>query len=119
MIQVIKAILKKWKIGLLLIGATALSTGTAFGGEALERHPTNPVSEFRTVDSKRPVTQKLTIEGSGRIDRIGEDEIVICDILRGLSPSVSTHGFRVGTFVGFRLNSRKEIIDLWVLDEVK
>jgi len=64
-------------------------------------------------------------DGTGRIDRIAKDEIVINDCWYGLSPFVefatpnrkhaSRSGFRAGDFVGYIINSKKEIISLWLL----
>jgi hypothetical protein len=65
---------------------------------------------------------------SGWIERIEEDLVVIADVLRPLSPFATYHSgitgleaspweFRPGTFVGYRLNSEKEIIALWLLED--
>ena len=64
-------------------------------------------------------------DGTGRIDRIAKDEIVINDCWYGFSPFVefatpkrkhaSRSQFRPGNFVGYTINSKKEIISLWLL----
>ncbi len=70
----------------------------------------------------------MILDGRGWIQRIEEDLVVIADVLRPLSPFVTYHSgitgleasaseFRSGTFVGYRLNSEKEIIALWLLEE--
>ncbi|MHC4457965.1 MAG: hypothetical protein ACYS0I_12945 [Planctomycetota bacterium] len=64
----------------------------------------------------------------GWIERIEEDLVVIADVLRPLSPFVTYHSgitgleasaseFRPGTFVGYRLNSERVIIALWLLED--
>ncbi len=70
----------------------------------------------------------MILDGRGWIQRIEEDLVVIADVLRPLSPFVTYHSgitgleasaseFRPGTFVGFQLNSEREIIALWLLEE--
>ena len=70
----------------------------------------------------------MILDGRGWIERIEEDLVVIADVLRPLSPYVTYHSgingleasaseFRPGTFVGYRLNSEREIIALWLLEE--
>ena len=63
--------------------------------------------------------------GTGRIDRITVDQIVINDTLYRLSPNAefatptrkhaSTSSFRVGNRVGYITNENREIISLWLI----
>ena len=65
-------------------------------------------------------------DGSGRIDRIAADEVVINDSLFGLSPEVEYHTkitrnassawFKEGKFIGYITNSRREIVSLWLIE---
>ena len=64
--------------------------------------------------------------GTGRIDRITADEIVINDTLYRLSPNAefatptrkhaSTSSFRAGNRVGYITNENHEIISLWLIE---
>ena len=65
-------------------------------------------------------------DGTGRIDRITVDEIVINDTLYRLSPNAKfatpkrKHAlrswFRVGNYVGYITNGKYEIISLWLIE---
>jgi len=64
--------------------------------------------------------------GTGRIDRIAADQIVIDDTLYGLSPNAefatptrkhaSRSSFRVGNRVGYITNENRKIISLWLIE---
>jgi hypothetical protein len=97
---------KTWKVSALAIFLLACVAGEGFAGD---------------LDG-------MILDGRGWIDRIEKDLIVIADVLRPLSPFVTYHSgitgleassseFRPGTFVGFQLNSEKEIIALWLLED--
>ena len=97
---------KTWKVSALAIVVLACVAGEGFAGD---------------LDG-------MILDGRGWIERIEEDLVVIADVLRPLSPFVIYHSgltgleaspweFRPGTFVGYRLNSEREIIALWLLDE--
>jgi hypothetical protein len=65
-------------------------------------------------------------DGTGRIDRITVDQIVINDTLYRLSPyaefatptrkHASISSFRVGNRVGYITNEKREIISLWLIE---
>jgi hypothetical protein len=65
-------------------------------------------------------------QGRGYIDRVGTNDIVINDLWYQLSPFVKYHNpqrldvagyeFRVGKYVGFFLNDKREIVSLWLLE---
>ena len=65
-------------------------------------------------------------DGTGHIDRIGDNEIVIDDSLYRISSFVKYHTpktsntssgwFRAGDLVGFIKNSNNEIISLWLME---
>jgi hypothetical protein len=71
----------------------------------------------------------LEFTGTGRIDRMAQDEIVIDDRLYGLSPhttynipthnNVSRSNFRVGQFVGYITEGNRQIISLWLIEQPK
>jgi len=64
-------------------------------------------------------------DGTGHIDRIGDNEIVIDDSLYKISPFVKYHTpgasntsigrFRAGDLVGFIKNSDNDVISLWLV----
>lgn len=64
-------------------------------------------------------------DGSGRIDRIATDEVVINDTLFKFSPEVKYHTratqnassawIKEGQFVGYITSSRREIVSLWLI----
>jgi hypothetical protein len=78
-------------------------------------------SEHRGVPEYYP--EKF--DGIGRIDRLGEDQIIIDDGTKRLASGVSfatpssqyagREPFRVGTTVGYVLNRSGEIQSLWLL----
>ena len=97
---------KTWKVSALAIFLLACAAGLGLAGD---------------LDGMIP-------DGRGWIERIEEDLVVIADVLRPLSPFVTYHSginglyasaseFRPGTFVGYSLNSEREIIALWLLED--
>jgi hypothetical protein len=66
-----------------------------------------------------------TFDGIGRIDRLGDDQIVIDDGSKGLASGVSfatpssryagRGSFRVGSFVGYLLDRDGKVQSLWLL----
>jgi hypothetical protein len=131
MIRIIRTGKQVWKVAALLTVMVAWSVGTGFAGEALKVLPINPVPDFRAGESTVPKHKKVKVsfDGGGRIDRVGKDEtgdlMVINDRLRYLSPSVTYHSgeggfaspsqFRAGKRVGYLLNKKREITDLYFL----
>jgi hypothetical protein len=71
----------------------------------------------------------LQFDGVGRIDRIGENEIVVGDDLRRLPSSASLHTpnsshagkgrFAKGDYVGYQLDTDGAIESLWLLKKGK
>ena len=65
-------------------------------------------------------------DGSGRIDRIAADEVVINDTLFKLSTEVEYHTrttqnassawLKEGQFVGYITSSKREIVSLWLIE---
>ena len=87
----------------------------------------NPVPDLQAAETLTASGKEFIIHGRGTIDWIKEGELIIEDTLMPISPSVEyfsqSNGlpafpeeFQVGVFVGFRLNEKKEIIELWLLD---
>lgn len=68
----------------------------------------------------------MELTGTGKIDRIATDEIVIDDRLYGLSSNttynipthnnVSKANFRVGQFVGYITDGNRQIISIWLIE---
>lgn len=87
------------------------------------------VSPRKTINLERifPEYYPKKFSGTGWIDRIGENEIVINDFLHMLSSHVrygslkershSKSSLRQGMAVGYILNKRGEIVSLWLLEE--
>jgi hypothetical protein len=73
-----------------------------------------------------PKYYPASFDGSGRIDRLAADEVVIHDILFKFSPEVEYHTrttqnassawLKEGQFVGYITNSRREIVSLWLIE---
>lgn len=116
--------LKKVKILLALAGLTLFSiTTVAFPSEP------SSAQQHKLVKPEWWVMPKGYPEGFhgwGRIDSIGENEIVINDIKYSLSLYVNYHTptdlafatkdlFVPGVLAGFLLNSRNEILSLWMI----
>ncbi|PIE74828.1 MAG: hypothetical protein CSA18_03330 [Deltaproteobacteria bacterium] len=72
---------------------------------------------------------KFTYDGLGLIHLIGEKRFVIGDINYRKSPKIEYHGlklrylssseFSVGDFVGLKINSKREITDLYLIKKRK
>jgi hypothetical protein len=101
-------------LGLVLgVAAMVAYAGPGYGAAYL--------SEERVLPSHYP----QEFDGLGHIDRIGKNEIVVDDSLHTLASSVtyatatSKHGsssdFRVGDYVGFVINSEKQITSIWMI----
>jgi len=119
-----------WKATVLMMVFLAWFIGSSPAKEALEVLPINPVPDFQASETRGTGSQKMIIHGLGIIGRIGKNEMVISDILLAVSPAityysekigydVSLSNFKVGSLAGFRLNSEREIIELWLLDQKK
>ena len=70
----------------------------------------------------------VELSGRGILERIDKDVCVIADVLRPFAPFVSYYSaqngsviyrskFTAGTFVGYRINSKREIIELYLFGE--
>ena len=126
--RIIRKASRVWKTAVLVTAFLAGTIGSSPAGEVAEVLPINPVPEFQAGESGTTDSQGMILHGRGPIDRIGDDVMVITDVLRMISPAVTYHSaktgssaspseFKVGTFVGFRLNDKRAIIELWLLDE--
>lgn len=107
-----------WKKAILVMAILAWGIGVP---------QINPVHDLQAAETLTPSGKEMIIHGSGTITWIQEGELTINDTLLPISPSIEyffqSNGlpafpeeFQVGTFVGFRLNDKKEIIELWLLD---
>jgi hypothetical protein len=108
-----------WKKAILVMAILAWGIGVP---------QINPVPDLQAAETLLTTSGKeLIIHGRGTIDWIIEGELIIQDTLMPISPSVEYYSqsnglpafpgeFQVGVFVGFRLNEKKEIIELWLLD---
>jgi hypothetical protein len=83
-------------------------------------------ADDETESNELPRHYPLEFTGTGRIDRIAQDEIVIDDRLYGLSShtsyniptrnNVSRSNFHVGQIVGFITDGSRQIISLWLIE---
>ena len=107
-----------WKKAILVMAILAWGIGVP---------QINPVPDLQAAETLTASGKELIIHGRGTIDWIIEGELIIEDTLMPISPSVEyfsqSNGlpafpeeFQAGVFVGFRLNEKKEIIELWLLD---
>ena len=116
-----KIFLGRMKYILIGIGLAVFCVSTVFP---------SPISYAQTQGKAEWVLPKHypdKFDGTGRIDRIAKDEIVIDDCWYGFSPFVkfatpkrkdaSRSGFRPGDFVGYTINPKKQIIFLWLLKQ--
>ena len=107
-----------WKKAILVMAILAWGIGVP---------QINPVPDLQAAETLTPSGKELIIHGRGTIDWIKEGELIINDTLMPILPSVEyfsqSNGlpafpeeFQAGTSVGYRLNEKKEIIELWLLD---
>jgi hypothetical protein len=107
-----------WKKAILVMAILAWGIGVP---------QINPVPDLQAAETLTASGKELIIHGRGTIDWIKEGELIIEDTLMPISPSVDyfsqSNGlpafpeeFQAGVFVGFRLDEKKEIIELWLLD---
>jgi hypothetical protein len=117
-----KANKKVWKVLLLTALLMAWGLGMGFAQEAEKILPINPVPDFNAGKS----APEPDLDGRGVIQDIRPGEMVIGDVQLLISSkteyfrSDGTLGFYsefvVGKVVGYRLKSKYEIIELWMLD---
>lgn len=84
------------------------------------------VSHAQVEERKFPDYYPEKFDTIGTVDRIAEDEIVIGDILFGLSPTTTYHTptikdaskvlFPVGSRVGLKTNLKREVTSIWLLE---
>jgi len=119
--RIINQGIRVWKKAILVMAILAWCIGSSPAAEAPEVLQINPVPDLQAGE-------ELIIHGRGTIDWIKEDELIIRDTLMPISPSVEYYSqsdglpafpeeFSIGTFVGFRLNAKKEIIELWLIKD--
>jgi hypothetical protein len=119
-----------WKAAVLMIVFLAWSFVWSPAKAVSEILPINPVPDFQASETWGTGSQKMIVHGRGIIGRIGKNEMVISDILLPISPSITYYSektgyglslsdVKVGAIAGFRLNSKRQIIELWLLDEEK
>jgi hypothetical protein len=83
----------------------------------------SPYSEYENKEIKG-----VELDGRGILERIDKDVCVIADVLRPFAQFVSYYSaqdgsviyrsnFTSGTFVGYRINSKREIIELYLFSD--
>jgi len=131
MIQILKKY-EVWKIAALIILMTVFGAAMVNAGDAAQILPIKPVPNIVSGEAPNTENKRSLFHGGGFINRIGKDEqgeniMVINDLLKYLAPSVhyySANGgilsisrFGVGKEVGYLVNQKKEITDLYLLDK--
>ena len=106
----------------LLISVIIWGIGAASAGEAGEISAITPVPEIAPDGSSVP---GYVIQGE--INRIDKHGVVVGDSFRPFSSSVlflsgnkkpiSSTKFTVGTKAGIRMNSKNEVISMWILKD--
>ncbi len=108
-----------WKKAILVMAILAWGIGVL---------QINPVPDLQAGDNLTTSGNEIIIHDIGTICWIKEGELIIDDFLMPISPSVEYYSqsdglpafpeeFSIGTFVGFRLNAKKEIIELWLIKD--
>jgi len=106
----------------ILIAIMVGMAGTVYAGGLLAL---NGVTGTRLGCTESDGVAADCFNGTGRIDRIGRGYIVIDDSTCRLSSHLSCYNhmkqplpfsvFRAGSFVGYRVNERRQISELWLL----
>ena len=110
---------KRWIWVILTATLTVWTIGPGFAAESNEITTINPVSDFRQPESPPGARE-------GIIERVEKDFMVVTDVTYRLAPIVryfseyngpgeSPLKFKVGTYVGFRLNEQRELYELWLI----
>ncbi|MEJ2474676.1 MAG: hypothetical protein P8Y74_12430 [Desulfobacterales bacterium] len=106
---------------ILLVGLCAIIISTpAFADRGKK---TSPYSEYENKEIKG-----VELDGRGILARIDKEVCVIEDVLHPFARFVSYYSaqdgsviyrskFTAGTFVGYRINSKREIIELYLFGE--
>ena len=117
-----------WKKAILVMAILAWCIGSSPAAEVPQVLQINPVPDLQAGDNLTTSGNEIIIHDIGTIYWIKEGELIIDDFLMPISPSVEYYSqsdglpafpeeFSIGTFVGFRLNAKKEIIELWLIKD--
>ncbi len=117
-----------WKKAILVTAILAWCVGSSPAAEAPEVLQINPVPDLQSGETLTAGQKVMVIDGYGQINRIGEGAVLIDDLQMWISPSVEYYSqsdglpafqdeFSIGTFVGFRVNEKREIIELWLIKD--
>ena len=115
-----------WKTSLLIIAILACVAGSGLAEESISILPINPVPEIR-IDKSFNIDE-IKFAGGGLIERIDKDIMVIGDTMRQIASDLTYHSgitglaasrseFRIGVYVGYQLNDKRQIVSLWLLKE--
>lgn len=125
--RILEAGKKIWKVMLMVTIFWGLICGPGFAGDVAEIISINPVPDLQVNKPAVQDSPNMIINGRGFIGRIGQNEMVIGDMLfpilnatqyfRVDGTPAKYSEFSVGSYVGFRLNNAREIIELWNLVE--
>ncbi|MEA3280001.1 MAG: hypothetical protein U9Q38_05330 [Thermodesulfobacteriota bacterium] len=119
-----------WKTLLLIIAILTCVAGSGLAEEPISILPINPVPEIRPeirIDKSFNIDE-IKFAGGGLIERIDKDIIVIGDTMRQIASDLTYHSgitglaasrseFRIGAYVGYQLNDKRQIVSLWLLKE--
>jgi hypothetical protein len=82
----------------------------------------------KTVQNGRYAQYPVTFDGRGVLDALTDDTVTVSDSQFSLAPTVSFNlpgwigvsrtRFEAGQFVAYKLNEKKEVVSLWVLQSL-
>ncbi len=117
---------KWWRLVILFIVLTAWPLGAGAADDDPRIQSINPVPDFTQNKILLLSPEEKAGIREGVIERVESDFMVISDATRRLAPSVryssefdgpgeSPLQFKVGTLVGFRINEKREIYEMWLI----
>lgn len=120
-----------WEINVFITVLAAWAVGMVNAGDTLTILSIKPVPDVFSGEVLNSTQRRVSFHGGGVIDRIGRDDngetiIVINDRLKYFARSVTYYSsggeflsfsrFQAGKKVGYFVNKKKEITDLYLLD---
>ena len=126
--RIISQVSRVWKRAILVMAILAFCIGSSPAAEAPEVPQINPVPDLQAAETLTAGDKEIVIHGYGQINRIGEGVMLLDDLQMWISPSVEYYSqsnglpafpeeFSVGAFVGYRVNEKSEIIELWLIKD--
>lgn len=132
MIWIIKNRKQIWKVAALITVITAWAAGIVIAGDNIKIRSIDPVPDFMSEEVSKSGKRNVIFHGQGTIDRFGKDDagkniIIVDDLLIYFAPNVnyyssegslmSSSQFQAGKNVGYLINNKNEITDLYIIRE--